>query len=86
MAQQNATEIRSIDALSEGDSVRVTGNGADVEHEIESVGYDSWKDRDVVSFVANGFTYTLYDNDAPLCSDGIRACGIGAVQVELVDA
>jgi len=83
MAQQSQTEVDSIEALTEGDTVHVTGNGADFTGTVSALEHSSHKDKDVARVVADGFTATLTDTDHRLMSDGIRSNVGGAVTVTL---
>jgi len=85
MEAHNATQVESITELNAGDTVTVKGNGADVTHEVTSRGTDA-AGREFVAFTVDGFTYTLRDSEPhPLTTGGIRAAGIGAVTVGVIE-
>ncbi len=84
MEQQTATmtEVTSVTELTEGDRVKVTGNGLDVTTTVDDISLKSWGVNKFQATLApvDGNTYTLTDTDHPLQSDGITANN-GAVTV-----
>jgi hypothetical protein len=81
MEQQTAVD--TVEALSENDTVTVSGNGLDVTATVEDISQSSWTGKLSATLKpTNGDTWTLTDADHPLQSDGITA-NVGAVTVKV---
>jgi len=85
MEQNNATQVESITELLEGDKVRVSGNGLDVETTVGEISFSTWNYMMTATVKAdNGNSYRLIDADHPLQSDGITS-NVGAVTVKRLE-
>lgn len=85
-AQQTTTEVTSVEELSKGDTVTVTGNGADVTREVVSFHESgSLYGGMVARLEGTDFAYQLKSGSSgPLTTgDKMKLVGVGAVNVEL---
>ena len=80
-AKQPTTDVESIEELTSGDTVTVSGNGLDLTSEVAEISESSWTGKKSATLApVDGYTATLTDSDHSLQSDGITA-NVGAVTV-----
>jgi len=84
----SAQAVTDVSTLNEGDTVKLTGNGVDITHDIELAGVDALGDQFASFDDDDGFTFTLKNSGShPLQTDELcLLAGCGKVRVRRVEA